>query len=136
MPIPNFQAVFLPVLKDLALGERTSQETVAALAQQFGLTPDELAARLPSGKQPKFVNRVAWAKAHLKAAGLAESPRRGVYRLTQLGRETLAQRPEHIDIKYLERFPAYNAFRYGETDDQEHAKTEPGAQQEDGGIGT
>src|SRR5687767_378730 len=117
MPIPNFQAVFLPLLQDLALGERTSQETVSALAAQFHLSPDELVQRLPSGKQSKFTNRIAWAKAHLKAAGLAESPRRGVYRLTQLGRDTLAKNPERVDIKYLEQFPSYNAFRYGTGDD-------------------
>lgn len=118
MPIPNFQAVFLPLLKDLSIGERSAQETVAALATQFNLTPDELSERLPSGKQPKFVNRVAWAKAHLKAAGLAESPRRGVYRLTELGRATLAENPERVDIRYLERFPSYNAFRYGTDNDE------------------
>jgi restriction system protein len=134
MPIPNFQAVFLPLLKDLALGERTSQETVAALAQQFDLTPDELAARGPSGKQPKFANRVAWAKVHLKAAGLAESPRRGVYRLTQLGRETLAHGPEQIDIKYLERFPSYNAFRYGDAEKRDGILTKIDEQAKD--IGT
>lgn len=136
MPIPNFQEVFLPLLKDLALGDRTSQETVAALAQQFDLTPDELAARGPSGKQPKFANRVAWAKAHLKAAGLAESPRRAVYRLTQLGRETLAQGPEQIDIKYLERFPSYIAFRYRGAEKRDGILTKVDEQPKEIEIGT
>jgi restriction system protein len=120
MAIPNFQAVFLPLLKDLALGERTSQDTVSALAKEFHLTDEDLAVRLANGKHSKFANRIAWAKAHLKAAGLAESPRRGVYRLTQLCRDTLAQRPERLDIKYLEQFPSYNAFRYGEPGDGKH----------------
>jgi len=125
MPIPNFQSVFLPLLKDLALGERTGQQTVDALAIEFGLTPDELSERLPSGKQGKFVNRVAWAKAHLKAAGLVESPRRGVYRLTELGRAKLAENPERVDINYLTQFPSYAVFRYGQDDGGEAVPKRP-----------
>ena len=65
----------LPVLRDLTRGERAGQETLDALAEQFALTPDDLAQRLPSGKQATFRNHVAWAKTHMKAAGLVESPR-------------------------------------------------------------
>ena len=54
-----------------------------ALAQEFDLTEEELQERLPSGRQLTFVNRVAWALAHMKIARLVESPRRGVYRITQ-----------------------------------------------------
>ncbi|MGB8507680.1 MAG: restriction endonuclease [Pyrinomonadaceae bacterium] len=116
MAIPDFQTAMLPVLRDLALGERAGQETIDALATHFDLTPEELAQRLPSGKQATFRNRVAWAKAHLKAAGLVESPRRGVYRLTDRGRQVLAENPTSIGLSYLVRFPEYIAFRQRSTD--------------------
>jgi restriction system protein len=61
MPIPDFQTLMLPVLRDLAQGERTGQETLDALALELKLTPEDLAQRLPSKKQATFTNRVAWA---------------------------------------------------------------------------
>ena len=115
MAIPDFQSAMLPVLRDLAQGERGGQETLDALAELFGLTDEELAERLPSGKQATFTNRVAWAKAYLKAAGLVESPRRGIYRLTERGRQTLAENPPSIGISYLMRFPEFVAFRQRST---------------------
>jgi restriction system protein len=116
MAIPDFQTLMLPVLRDLAQGERAGQETLDALATQFALTPDDLAQRLPSGKQATFTNRVAWAKSHLKGAGLVESPRRGVYRLTERGREVLAENPGTVGMSYLARFPEYVVFRQGSAD--------------------
>lgn len=115
MPIPDFQSAMLPVLNDLTQGERTGQDTLDALAAHFGLTQEELAERLPSGKQATFTNRVAWAKSHLKQAGLVESPRRGVYRLTERGRQVLAENPSGIGMNYLMRFPEYVAFRQRST---------------------
>jgi restriction system protein len=103
----------LPVLRDLATGERAGQETLDSLAAKFGLTPEELAELLPSKRQSKFVNRIAWAKAHMKSARLIESPKRGIYRITERGRNVLAENPAAINISYLNRYPEYVAFRGG-----------------------
>ncbi|HWO02229.1 MAG TPA: winged helix-turn-helix domain-containing protein, partial [Blastocatellia bacterium] len=78
MPIPDFQTIMLPLMRDLAGGERSGQESLDALASHFGVTPEEIAIRIPSGRAPKFANRIGWAKSHLKMAGVIESPRRGV----------------------------------------------------------
>ena len=112
MAIPDFQTIMLPLLRYLADGaERTGHETHDALAAEFKLSPEELAQRLPSGRQTVFANRVAWSRSHLKNAGLLESPRRGVYRLSARGRATLEERPARVDMAYLMRFSEYVAFR-------------------------
>lgn len=113
MPVPDFQTVMLPLLRDLESGERQSQETVDALALYFELTPEDRAQRLPSGKQTTFTNRIAWAKSHMKAAGLIDSPRRGVYRLTDRGRMVLAGNPSFVGMPLLNTYPEYVAFRQG-----------------------
>ena len=82
-----------------------------AIAIAFSLTPEELAQRLPSGRQTVFTNRLAWSRSHLKNAGLLESPRRGVYRLSSRGRATLEEKPTNVGMAYLMRFPEYVAFR-------------------------
>lgn len=108
MAIPDFQTLMLPLLRHLNDGaERTNQETISTLANEFNLTEAERAQLLPSGQQTIFRNRIAWAKGHLKRAGLIESPRRGVYRITELGHEVLTSHLERIDIKFLKRFPGY-----------------------------
>jgi restriction system protein len=113
----------LPVLRDLAQGDRTGQETLAALASEFALAPEEIAQRLPSGTQATFTNRVAWAKSHLKGAGLVESPRRGVYRITNRGRAVLAENPTKLGINFLMRFPEYVAYRRGGRNDGEGSES-------------
>lgn len=113
MPIPDFQTLMLPLLRHLADGaERTNQESFDALAQEFNLTDAERAQLLPSGQQTVFRNRVAWAKAHFKRAGLIESPRRGIYRITDQGREVLTSNPKRIDLKFLDKFPGHREFRF------------------------
>lgn len=103
MAIPDFQTIMLPLLRDLEKGERTGPETRDALAMLFQLTPEELAIRLPSGTAPTFANRIGWAKTHLKAAKVIESPKRSVYRLTQRGRELLAKSPSAVTMAVLEK---------------------------------
>ena len=112
MPVPDFQTLMLPVLKAYGDGgERASADAVDPIAEQFHLTADELAERLPSGRQTRFRNRIAWAHGYLKQAGLLESPRRGRYRITARGREVLATNPARIDIAFLERYPEFQEFR-------------------------
>jgi restriction system protein len=134
MPIPNFQMVMLPVLQDLASGERTGQETLDALAVHFTLSPEELAVRLPSGKQSTFTNRVAWAKSHMKAAGLIDSPRRGVYRLTERGRQVLAAKPAAIGMSFLSQYPEYLAFRQPPSEAPETSARRPSTTGTTGGV--
>jgi restriction system protein len=125
MPIPDFQTLMRPLLDHFSDGrDHPNDETLEALATQFHLTTEERAKLLPSGKQPVFVNKVAWAKSHMKAAGLIESPQRAVYRITPRGRELLARHPDPINMKVLEQFPGYQEFRAGRPDAPKDGKKE------------
>ena len=63
MPIPDFQSLMLPLLSVAADGrEHSLSEARDALATQFDLTPEERAELLPSGRQRRFDNRVAWER--------------------------------------------------------------------------
>ncbi len=111
MAIPDFQTVMLPMIEALADGrERTMRELTDLLADRFGLTEDERREVLPSGQQSIISNRVAWAKSHLKAAGLLENPIRGRVRISDSGRKILAKAPQAINIRFLRQFPSYCEF--------------------------
>ena len=102
MAIPDFQSVMLPLMRYCEDGkEHAISETTDALADQFKLTDEERKALLPSGVQEVFRNRVAWAKSHLKMAGLLENPKRGIYKITERGLETVRKNPPLINLKYL-----------------------------------
>ena len=112
MAIPDYQSCMLPLLEFLGdQHEHSLRETIDHLATHFKLTEDELKQLLPSGQQAVFDNRVAWAKTYLKQAGLLEPTRRGYFRITPRGLEALQQKPEKINVKFLEQFKEFRDFR-------------------------
>jgi restriction system protein len=112
LSIPDFQSLMLPLLKYAADGKLHSMiQARNALANEFQLSDEELAVRLPSGRQTTFANRVAWAKVYLVRAGILESPERGQFCISERGRHVLTQGHSRIDIKYLAQFPEFQDFR-------------------------
>jgi len=108
MPIPDFQTIMLPFMQHIAdRQEHTTTETHDTLAKLFNLTDEEANQYLPSGNQKIFYNRVFWAKAHLKMAGLIENIKRGHFKITQVGKDALSKKPKEINLRFLKQFPAY-----------------------------
>jgi restriction system protein len=67
LAIPDFQSFMLPVLELAAEGgEHSLSEAREVLAKRFNLSPEEQKELLPSGRQARFANRVAWAKVYLE----------------------------------------------------------------------
>jgi restriction system protein len=126
MPIPDYQSIFLPLLKLASNGEEHAlRSAVDGLADQFGLDESERKELLPSGQQEIFTNRVGWASTYLKKAGLLESTRRGYFRITDRGRKVLGTEPAAIDNEFLNRFPEFVAFRTRRTKPKTQATAKP-----------
>lgn len=128
MPIPDYQSLMLPVLQEVSdQKEHRFQDVTEAIAKKLKLTEAELRELLPSGLQPIFRNRVAWAKTYLKKAGLLVSPQRGVIAITPTGIRVLEQRPERIDVRFLREFPEFlNFFKLKSEDKQVPDEVEMG----------
>lgn len=94
------------------------KEVTSLLAAHFQLSDSELAELLPSGQQTVFSNRVAWAKAHLKMAGLVDNPSRGRIRLSARGRSILQQNPRSINLRFLRQFDEYKVAVQGKSNGQ------------------
>lgn len=113
MAVPNFQEFFYPLLRFAADGEiHTVGEARESLAASMGISEEDRAELLPSGVQSKFDNRVAWAKSYFVQAKVLESPSRGKLRITERGKELLAQNHESISVDTLEQYPEFYEFRY------------------------
>jgi len=112
MAIPDYQTIMLPLLKYASDGkEHLTRESINYLAGEFNLSDEERKELLPSGKQALFDNRVGWATTYIKKAGLIESNKKGFFIITERGQEILNQKPEKIDIKFLNQFPEFVEFR-------------------------
>ena len=111
MSIPDYQSILLPLLKLAQDGNEHSLRTSAdVIADGFNLTPEERTQLLPSGNQTVFFNRVGWARTYLCKAGLLESNRRGFFQITKRGKDLLAEKPQKITAKSLERYPEFIEF--------------------------
>lgn len=112
MAVPDFQSLMLPLLRIAADGrEHSLAEAREVLGAEFRLSDADREEPLPSGRQTKFSNRVAWAKSYLQQAGLLVSPRRGHFQVSERGRDVLKTPPARIDIKFLEQYPEFVEFR-------------------------
>ncbi|MBI4293425.1 MAG: restriction endonuclease [Betaproteobacteria bacterium] len=112
MTIPNYQQAMVPVLRALETqGPKHRRELSGLVAEHFELSESERTALLPSGKMTVIMSRVGWALAYLKQARLVESPRRGIYQITDRGRQAVTTSPEKIDTEFLMQFPEFREFR-------------------------
>lgn len=121
MPIPDFQATFLPLLELLKNGnEMSNQDIYDHLEKHFNITNEERNALLPSGKQKIFTNRVAWGKSYLKQAGLIQSKERGFYSITTRGLSELSLSNHSISVKSLMKYEEFKKFRCKRQDNSTH----------------
>lgn len=116
----------LPMLKLAADGTTWSlADARARLATGFKLSTEEQEELLPSGKQSRYANRVAWAKVYLERGGLIASPARGKFAITQRGREVLQHPPERITIEFLGQYPEFQEFRSRSTNQAQEEQQQP-----------
>lgn len=114
MPIPDYQSLFQPVLRVTSDGkEHATADIRERVAADLQLTPEDLAQKLPSGKQPIFTNRVAWATVYLSKALALDRVKRGVFKITKRGRELLALNLPGLSNKNLAAYPEFVAFQKG-----------------------
>ena len=119
MSIPDFQSLMRPALAFISDGSlHRSRDVKTGLAEHLGLSSEDRAEVLPSGRQRTFDNRVSWALTYLVQAGLAQRPSRGVVSITDSGRDALAAHAERIDMKTLESYPSYIEFKERTRDKQ------------------
>jgi restriction system protein len=122
--IPDYQSIMLPLLQHIADGNEYKMRSVTdELAIKFGVTEDEQKELLPSGVAPVFYNRTAWAKTYLKKAGLIDSPKQGIVKISKRGQEVLKSKPTLINIKYLKQFSEFVEFQSNKKEDDNEIET-------------
>lgn len=109
MAIPKYQDLY-PLILKYSQKEQTADEYLVLVAKQFKLSEDELAQRYPSG-EGIVRNRVRWSIHYLRRANLLTKPARGLYVITERGKDFISKYPGVFTNKELAQFPEFQEFR-------------------------
>ena len=100
--MPTWEGFMIPCLEALRDGSVQSRRDINGLVSEVvGLKDDQRAVVLSSG-QPMYANRIGWALSQLTRVGALTRPSRGLYQLTEAGRQVLAQFPGGITESELD----------------------------------
>ena len=123
MPIPGYQEIMLPLLMYAGdENEHKLRDAIEHISASFNLSGTDRQELLPSGRQSVIDNRVGWARTYLKKAGLLVYPQRGIFRITERGKEVLDSNPTEISNEFLKQFPEFLEFRNSEKSAEENEK--------------
>src|SRR5581483_10784848 len=95
LPLPTQTAFFHAILRHLvSRPDGDARENIhAAMPTLLHLTEAQRTERLRNLPHLRYRYRGGWGLSMLKAAGYLDSPTRGIWRITDRGRELLAQHP-------------------------------------------
>ncbi len=101
MAVPKHADLFNPTLVALHNlgGSASIVEMDEEVSKILKLKDEDLEEMMPDGTRNKFNYRMAWSRTYLKRYGLLENTSRGVWALTQKGREV-----KTIDKKEVQRY--------------------------------
>ena len=101
----DYDVPLLRVLAAMPAGMGQRKDVLEEFRRMFNerIPPEHLQSTSGDPNQPKWSTMVTWSNIALKQAGLADSPAPGKWRITQDGRDWLAQNPEATRIKRAKR---------------------------------
>lgn len=96
---PQFVQYFQPVIDALVElgGSGQPSEVKELIAEKLNITEDEQGEQIPSGES-RFSSKVSWARFYLAKADLIDSSTRGVWSLTEKGRNARLSNEEALQL--------------------------------------
>ncbi len=99
MAIPKFENFLYPFLLQLKGKDVSKQEMKNALIKHFNLTKEDCLLKTRNGNTSQLNDRIGWALQYLRRALFVDIPQRGIYRITQRGKEYLNT---HTDLRQID----------------------------------
>lgn len=122
MAIPKFQDFLYPFLLQLREKDVSSKEMKDILIGHFSLTEEDCLQRTKGGSAYQLDDRIGWVRQWLRRALFIEIPQKGVYRITQRGKDYLKS---HSDLRQtdLMEYPEYAEYA-GQSQEKKSEKKE------------
>ena len=114
MALPIFEDFLYPFLLATGSKDMTISEMRQYIIDYFHLSDDDCNLRTKSGNTTQVTDRLNWVRQYLRRALMIEMPARGVYRITQRGKDYLAK---HTDLrrKDLMQYDEFASYVLGTT---------------------
>lgn len=109
MAIPKFEDFLYPFMKHLMDGDSNKTDMVASLSDHFNISDEDRKIKTKGGTEFQINDRIGWSLQWLRRALFVEIPVRGVWRITQRGRDYMAT---HSDLRQsdLLQYPEYAEY--------------------------
>ena len=90
--LPTYRELIYPTLRAVASlgGSARGAEITDALTELLKATPEQLAITYDGRPKSVLIDRMDWARSYAKLAGALDSPRRGLFILSNLGKHILS----------------------------------------------
>lgn len=112
MAVPIFEDFLYPFLCQIKDKDVTTKDMRQALIKHFNLSEDDCALMTKNGTSYQINDRINWVRQYLRRALFVDLPQRGVYRITERGKEYLKS---HADLRKqdLMAYPEFAAYAGG-----------------------
>ena len=115
MAVPIFEDFLYPFLKATESKDMSVSEMRQYIIDYFHLTDEDCSIRTRSGNSTQVIDRLNWVRQYLRRAQMIEIPERGVYRITQRGRDYLATH-DYLRKEDLMQYPEFASYANGTTE--------------------
>ena len=111
MAIPKFEDFLYPFLIQLKDKDVSTKEMKDALVKHFNLTEEDCSLKTKSCSAFQLNDRIGWCRQWLRRALFIEIPQRGIYSITQRGKDYLQS---HTDLRQedLLQYPEYAEYAH------------------------
>ena len=112
MAIPKFEEFLYPFLEAIKDKDVSTSEMREMMIAHFGLTEADCALKTRAGSALQINDRIGWSRQYLRRAQFLSLPRKGVYRITERGKEYLRTHTT-LTPKDLLAYQEFAAFAKG-----------------------
>ena len=114
--VPKFEEFFFPCLKCLSDNKIYTQELLRNyVINYFNLSQSDVNTLIRIGKKTQVADRVSWTISYFMQAGLVENPKRGTYKISELGVNFLKVHNNGFDKSDLLAIPSFATFATSRT---------------------
>ena len=122
--IPTFEEFLYPFLLILKDGEISNKDMKEKLVTHFHLTEDDLAQTTQGGNTTQVADRIGWCRQYFRRALFIEIPQKGIWKLTERGKEYLAHH-NSLTINDLMKYKEFADYAGGKKTPKEVIPTKP-----------
>lgn len=120
MAIPKFEDFLYPFMQHLMVKDSNKADMIASLSDHFNISEEDRQLKTKGGSAYQVNDRIGWSLQWLRRALFVEIPERGVWKITQRGRDFMMS---HTDLRESDLMEYPEFAEYSGRRDNSDSKT-------------